>query len=158
MGKSIAVRTFTDWKDPPPGYFEMDMVAHCGKSVAGSYTHSLVLTDIASTWTVAAAMVMREQTLVTATVEEIRKRLPFPCSGWIWTITAPSSMKLWSASAGSVELNSPDHGLTNLQRRTIRRGLSRKTARSFAVWSVMADWREARQQRQWPHCMTQRGS
>jgi hypothetical protein len=81
LRKSIAVRTFTDWKDPPPGFFEMDMVARCGKSAAGSYTHSLVLTDIASTWTVAAAMVMREQTLVAATVEEIRKRLPFPLLG-----------------------------------------------------------------------------
>ena len=29
----------------------MDMVAHCGKSVAGSHAHSLVLTDIASGWT-----------------------------------------------------------------------------------------------------------
>lgn len=35
LRKSIAVRTFTDWKDPPPGFFEMDMVTHCGKSVAG---------------------------------------------------------------------------------------------------------------------------
>ena len=41
-----------DWNDPPPGFFEMDMVAHCGKSVAGSHVHSLVLTDIASGWTV----------------------------------------------------------------------------------------------------------
>jgi hypothetical protein len=81
LRKSVAVRTFTDWRDPPPGFFEMDMVAHCGKSVSGSYTHSLVLTDIASTWTVAAAMVMREQTLITATVEEIRKGLPFPLLG-----------------------------------------------------------------------------
>ncbi len=53
------------------------MVAHCGKSVAGSHVHSLVLTDIASGWTEAAAMVVREQTLITLTVEEIRGRLPF---------------------------------------------------------------------------------
>jgi hypothetical protein len=51
LRKSIAVRTFGDWNDPPPGYFEMDMVAHCGKSVTGSHVHSLVLTDIASGWT-----------------------------------------------------------------------------------------------------------
>ena len=57
------------------------MVAHCGKSVAGSHVHSLVLTDIASAWTVAAAMVVREQTLITATIEEIRKQLPFPLLG-----------------------------------------------------------------------------
>jgi hypothetical protein len=51
LRNAIAVRTFGDWKDPAPGYFEMDLVAHCGKSVVGSYVHSLVLTDIASGWT-----------------------------------------------------------------------------------------------------------
>ena len=81
LRKSIAVRTFNDWNDPPPGFFEMDMVAHCGKSVAGSHVHSLVLTDIASGWTEAAALVVREQTLITVTVEEIRKKLPFPLLG-----------------------------------------------------------------------------
>ncbi len=81
LRKSIAVRTFADWNDPPPGFFEMDMVAHCGKSVAGSHVHSLVLTDIASAWTIAAAMVVREQTLITVTVEEIRRQLPFPLLG-----------------------------------------------------------------------------
>jgi hypothetical protein len=81
LRKSIAVRTFNDWNDPPPGFFEMDMVAHCGKSVAGSHAHSLVLTDIASGWTEAAAMVVREQTLITVTVEEIRVKLPFAMLG-----------------------------------------------------------------------------
>ena len=75
------MRTFSDWNDPPPGFFEMDMVAHCGKSVAGSHAHSLVLTDIASGWTEAAAMVVREQTLITVTVEEVRVKLPFPMLG-----------------------------------------------------------------------------
>jgi hypothetical protein len=81
LRKSIPVRTFSDWNDPPPGFFEMDMVAHCGKSVAGSHAHSLVLTDIASGWTEGAAMVVREQTLITVTVEEVRLKLPFPMLG-----------------------------------------------------------------------------
>jgi hypothetical protein len=81
LRRSIAVRTFNDWNDPPPGFFEMDMVAHCGKSVAGSHAHSLVLTDIASGWTEAAAMVVREQTLITVTVEEVRGKLLFPMLG-----------------------------------------------------------------------------
>ena len=81
LRKSVAVRTFSDWNDPPPGFFEMDMVAHCGNSVAGSHAHSLVLTDIASGWTEGAAMVVREQTLITVTVEEVRLKLPFPMLG-----------------------------------------------------------------------------
>jgi len=81
LRKSIAVRTFGDWNDPGPGYFEMDMVAHCGKSTAGSYVHSLNLTDIASGWTEPMAMIVREQTLVIETVSEIRSKLPFAMRG-----------------------------------------------------------------------------
>ena len=81
LRKSVAIRTFNDWNDPAPGFFEMDMVAHCGKSLAGSHAHSLVLTDIASGWTEAAAMIVREQTLITVTVEEIRRNLPFTMLG-----------------------------------------------------------------------------
>jgi len=81
LRKSITVRTFADWNDPPPGFFEMDMVAHCGKSVAGSHVHSLVLTDIASGWTEACALVVREQTLITVKADEVRARLPFAMLG-----------------------------------------------------------------------------
>ena len=59
----------------------MDFVAHCGKSVTGSHLHSLVLTDIASGGTEAAAMVVREQVLVAETVQGIRAGLPFPMLG-----------------------------------------------------------------------------
>jgi hypothetical protein len=81
LRKSIAVRTFSDWNDPPPGFFEMDMVAHCGQSVAGSHAHSLVLTDIASGWTEATAIIVQEQTPITVAVEEVRGKLAFPILG-----------------------------------------------------------------------------
>ena len=79
LRKSIAVRTFTDWNDPPPGFLEM--VAHCVKSVAGAQVHSLAITDIAFGWTEAVALPIREQTLVTAGLEHIRLRLSFPMVG-----------------------------------------------------------------------------
>ena len=51
--RSIPVRTFADWRDPPPGFFEKDMVEHYnGPKIDGDYVHTLVLTDIASGWTV----------------------------------------------------------------------------------------------------------
>jgi hypothetical protein len=81
LRKSIAVRTFGDWHDPSPGFFEMDMVVHCGKSTVGSYVHSLVLTDIASGWTEAIAMVVREQTLIIESVSDVRTKLPFTVRG-----------------------------------------------------------------------------
>ena len=50
--RSIPVRTFSDWCDPPPGFLEIDMVEHtCGPKTDGDYVHTLVLTDIASGWT-----------------------------------------------------------------------------------------------------------
>ena len=81
LRKSIAILTFGDWNDPPPGFFEIDMVAHCGKSMAGSHVFSLVLTDIATGWTEAAAMVIREQSLVVELVKDLRIRLPFVMRG-----------------------------------------------------------------------------
>ena len=71
------MRTFADWNEPLPGSMEMDLVAHCGEVNRGSYVHSLVLTDIASGWTEAAPIVVREGTLVVETLERIRVGLPF---------------------------------------------------------------------------------
>ena len=75
--RRIKMRTFADWHEPPPGSMEMDLVAHCGEVNRGSYIHSLVLTDIASGWTEAAPIVVRESTLVVETLERIRVGLPF---------------------------------------------------------------------------------
>ncbi|MER8760491.1 transposase [Mesorhizobium sp. M0976] len=74
--RRIKMRTFADWNEPVPGSMEMDLVAHCGEVNRGSYVHSLVLT-IASGWTEAAPIVVREGTLVVETLERIRLGLPF---------------------------------------------------------------------------------
>ena len=75
--RRIKMRTFADWNEPSPGSMEMDLVAHCGPVNRGSYVHSLVLTDIASGWTEAAPIVVREGTMVVETLERIRTGLPF---------------------------------------------------------------------------------
>lgn len=81
LRQRIRVRTFADWGDPPPGFMEMDLVAHNGGSVAGSHLHTLVLTDIASGWTECMALLVREQTLVVEAVEVTRTQLPFTLAG-----------------------------------------------------------------------------
>ncbi len=126
LRKSIAVRTFGDWNDPAPGFMEMDMVVHCGKSTVGSYVHSLVLTDIASGWTEAIAMVVREQTLVTESVSEVRSSCRSRFAGWMWTTTARLSTTRWWTIAGTTKSNLPDVALI---RRTTKLGSSRRTAR-----------------------------
>jgi hypothetical protein len=78
---SIPVRTFADWKDPPPGYLEADLVAHCGGNMVGSFAHTLVLTDIASGWTECVPVLVRESTLIVDGVDRLRKTMPFPILG-----------------------------------------------------------------------------
>jgi hypothetical protein len=79
--RSIPVRTFADWKQPEPGFLEVDLVAHCGDSVAGSFAHTLTLTDVASGWTECIALVVRESSLVVDALERLRTSMPFPLRG-----------------------------------------------------------------------------
>ena len=79
--RKIPVRTFGDWGDPPPGFFEGDLVAHCGGSMAGSFLHTFVLTDIASGWTDGVPLLVREQGLVTEALETFGARLPVAIRG-----------------------------------------------------------------------------
>ncbi len=46
MGNQVPVRTYNDWNWPPPGFLEIDLVAHCSGTLSGSFIHSLVATDI----------------------------------------------------------------------------------------------------------------
>lgn len=71
--RRIKVRTFADWNEPHPGSMEMDLVAYCGQVNPGSYVHSLVLTDIASGWTEAAPIVVREMPQVDGLIIDIRQ-------------------------------------------------------------------------------------
>ena len=75
--RRIRMRTFADWNEPLPGSMEMDLVAHCGAVNRGSYVHSLVLTDVASGWTEAAPLLVREGSMVVETLERVRVGLPF---------------------------------------------------------------------------------
>jgi hypothetical protein len=75
--RRIRMRTFADWNEPVPGSMEMDLVAHCGAVNRGSYVHSLVVTDVASGWTEAAPLVVRDGSMVVETLERIRVGLPF---------------------------------------------------------------------------------
>lgn len=78
---SVPVRTAGDWKEPPPGFMEVDLVAHCGDRMAGSFPHTLVLTDIASGWTECIALAVREGTLVVGALERLAEAMPFPLQG-----------------------------------------------------------------------------
>jgi hypothetical protein len=82
LKRSVPIRTFTDWDDPPPGYFEADLVAHSGPVTRGSFIQTLVLTDIATGWTECAPLLVREQTVLTAVLDEMRAQLPVAVRGF----------------------------------------------------------------------------
>ena len=69
--REVPIRTFNDWGNPPPGFCEIDMVAHGGTSVAGSFIQTLTMVDIATGWTECLPLVARDGSLV---VEAMRTR------------------------------------------------------------------------------------
>jgi hypothetical protein len=82
LRRSIPVRTFSDWNDPPPGFMEVDLVAHSGPVASGAFIQTLVLTDIATGWTECAPLLVREQTLLVGVLREVRAQMPFPLLGF----------------------------------------------------------------------------
>lgn len=78
---SIPVRTFADWKEPLPGFLEVDLVSHCGGNASGSFMHTLVLTDVASGWTECVGLLVREATLIVDAIARLRGAMPFLLRG-----------------------------------------------------------------------------
>jgi hypothetical protein len=68
--REVPIRTFNDWNSPLPGFCEVDMVAHGGTSVAGSFIQTLTMVDVATGWTECLPLLTREGSLV---VEAIRR-------------------------------------------------------------------------------------
>lgn len=82
LRKRVPVRTFADWNETTPGFFEADLVAHCGWSTEGAYLNTLVLTDIVTGWTECIALLHRSQHAVIEAIEIVRHLLPFPIQGF----------------------------------------------------------------------------
>jgi hypothetical protein len=82
LKQQVPVRTFADWNEAQPGFFEGDVVAHCGNSAEGLFLWSLVLTDVATGWTECLALRYRSQEAVIAALERMRQLLPFHLLGF----------------------------------------------------------------------------
>ena len=77
----IPIRTFTDWTDARPGFFEVDLVAHCGSSTQGFYLCTLCAVDIATAWVELEPVWGKGQARVGGAVHRVRTRLPMPLLG-----------------------------------------------------------------------------
>src|SRR5262245_33409819 len=75
--REVPIRTFNDWKNPPPGFCEVDMVAHGGTSVAGSFIQTLTMVDIATGWTECVPLVRRDGTLVVEAIKQLQGQFPW---------------------------------------------------------------------------------
>ena len=80
--RSVPIRTFSDWDNPAPGFVEADLVSHSGPFAKGAFSQTLVLTDIATGWTECVPLLVREQTVLTTALTELRRLLPFPLLGF----------------------------------------------------------------------------
>jgi hypothetical protein len=75
--REVPIRTFNDWNDPAPGFCEVDMVAHGGTSVAGSFIQTLTMVDVATGWTECLPLVTRESGLVVEAMARAQSLFPW---------------------------------------------------------------------------------
>ena len=81
LKQAIPIRTFTPWEEERPGFLEIDLVAHCGSSVEGTYLNTLTATDLATGWTECLALANKTQVAVSQAIGQLRLDLPFPLLG-----------------------------------------------------------------------------
>jgi len=81
LKQAIPVRTFADWNEARPGFVEIDLVAHCGDSTHGEYLNTLNVVDVFTGWSECLVLANRSQQQVSAAMERLRQRLPFPLLG-----------------------------------------------------------------------------
>jgi len=79
--REVPIRTFNDWNSPPPGFCEVDMVAHGGTSVAGSFIQTLTMVDVATGWTECLPLVMRDGSLVVEAIKHLQSLFPWLLRG-----------------------------------------------------------------------------
>ena len=79
--REVPIRTFNDWKDVVPGFCEVDMVAHGGTTVSGTFIQTLTFVDVATGWTECLPLLMREGALVVEGIERAQGLFPWPLKG-----------------------------------------------------------------------------
>ena len=77
----IPIRTFFNWDERKPGFFELDTVAHGGSSSSGEYCFTLNATDVYSGWVELRALQNKAHRWVKENTENIRIELPYPMKG-----------------------------------------------------------------------------
>lgn len=77
----IPIKT-DQWNESRPGFVEVDTVAHCGTTVAGEYTNTVNMVDIATGWTIQRAVWGKGEANTFKAIREIELTLPFKLKGF----------------------------------------------------------------------------
>lgn len=77
----IAIRTFADWNENKPGFFEIDLVALCGGDASGEFINSLDMIDVCTGWVCLAAFMGKSQYAVHKAIDKKRVQLYFKLLG-----------------------------------------------------------------------------
>jgi len=81
LRSSITVRQAMDEMEKAPGFFEIDLVAHCGHTLKGEHAWTLTATDVFTGWTQNVAIRNRAHSRVVAAIEQVAENLPYPMVG-----------------------------------------------------------------------------
>ncbi len=77
----IPIKTFGEWTDTPPGFAQMDLVAHNGGNVFGGFMHTLTSTDVCSGWTLCNLVRDKTEFQMLKGLFAMRNGFPFPLRG-----------------------------------------------------------------------------
>jgi len=61
---------------------QIDTVAHCGNSLAGTFVYTVNATDIPTLWGARQAQWNKGQHMTVQSMEEIERNIPFPIVEW----------------------------------------------------------------------------
>jgi len=78
----IPIRTFADWDEARPGFFEADLVGHDGGDLRGVFCQTLTLTDVSSGWTEVRALKNKAHRWVLEALAALERELPIPVLGF----------------------------------------------------------------------------
>ena len=81
LRSKIPVRTFAEWEENEPGFFELDLVGHCGGSGKGEFLYTLNMTDVFTGWTVLGGMKGRGERGTLLAIKSASERIPFSVKG-----------------------------------------------------------------------------
>ena len=75
--QKIPVKVASEWDTSEVGNMQVDYVAHCGRSTAGQYLHTISAADIATGWWEGEPIAGRSQEATKEGLDNLRQRLPF---------------------------------------------------------------------------------